>query len=234
MAVDLATLPDIADRKVGEHLRPPRFDEIRVGEEFAPVRYVADDAAIKAYCYAVDCYDPWYMRPVAPYEFRLAPSCMVLKELMWLYQTVYDRSRVRGLHQHEEAKFHRPVPAGIELIFTGRVTDKYERRGKGYFIHESEARDAEGRLYVSQRNNEIIEMSMAPVPGSQPATATARKARHWKLAQRTEAGRNARRHNAGRCSVAGTRRECRSRADGGVLRRRGQLRKSPYEAADRH
>lgn len=157
-------LPELSALKVGPHLKAPDFDAMPIPEAFAPVRYVADDAAIKAYCYAVDCDDRWYFSPTPELGERIAPAAMVLKELMWLYQTGYDRSRVRGFHQHESARFHAPVPCGIELILTGRNTRKYTRRGKGYFCHESEARDRNGRLYVSQTNTEIIDLDRSREP----------------------------------------------------------------------
>lgn len=131
---------------------------------FEDAAAIADDRAINAYCYAVDCHDPWYFGPTERFGPRLAPSAMVLKELMWLYQTQYDRSRVRGFHQHEDVVFHAPVPAGTELILTGRNTERFTKRGKGYFRHVSEAHGRDGRLNVSQVNTEIIERSRPGVP----------------------------------------------------------------------
>lgn len=161
---DWSSLPELSALKTGPHLREPAYDAIVVPEEAPAVRYVADDRAIKAYCYAVDCHDPWYFGPTERFGPRLAPSAMVLKELMWLYQTQYDRSRVRGFHQHEDVVFHAPVPAGTELILTGRNSEKFTKRGKGYFRHVSEARGRDGRLYVSQVNTEVIERSRPGVP----------------------------------------------------------------------
>ncbi len=172
-------LPELSSRKIGPHLREPTFDGIVVPEETPPVRYVAGDAAIKAYCYAVDCDDPWYFRPSAPFGERIAPSAMVLKELMWLYQTQYDRARVRGFHQHEDFTFHAPVPAGAELVLTGRNTEKFTKRGKGYLRHVSEARDSRGRLYVSQVNTEIIDLSRQGVPDDADTRERRRLSAAW-------------------------------------------------------
>jgi acyl dehydratase len=169
-----SALPELTSLKVGPHLREPSFDAMVVPEEMPAVRYVASDAAIKAYCYTVDCQDPWYFRAGEPFGQRIAPSAMVLKELMWVYMTRYDRARVRGLHQHEDFTFHAPIPAGAELILTGRNFEKFTKRGKGYFRHQSEARDRSGRLLVSQTNTEIIDMSRPGVPDD-PDTRKARR-----------------------------------------------------------
>jgi acyl dehydratase len=173
-----SALPELSSRKVGPHLREPTFEGIVVPEETPPVSYIASDTAIKAYCYAVDCADPWYFRVSEPFSERIAPSAMVLKELMWLYQTEYDRSRLRGFHQHEDFTFHAPVPAGAELILTGRNTEKFTKRSKGYFRHVSEARDRNGQLLVSQTNTEIIDLLRQGVPDD----ADTRKSRHLSTA----------------------------------------------------
>jgi len=56
------------------------------------------------------------------------------------------------------------LPAGEQLILSGTNTEKFTKRGKGYFRHVSEARDRQGRLYVSQVNTEIIDLSRPGVP----------------------------------------------------------------------
>ncbi|MYZ47023.1 MaoC/PaaZ C-terminal domain-containing protein [Propylenella binzhouense] len=157
--MDIAALPELAALKVGDHIRPPDFSAYPIPERFDPARYDPTDAAIKAYCYAIDCQDPWYFGATDRFGERIVPSAMVLKELMWFYQTRYDRSLVRGFHQREVARYHRPVPFGIPLVVTGTNTAKYVKRGRGYLIHESEARGPDGTLYVSQINTELIEMS---------------------------------------------------------------------------
>lgn len=187
-SVDWSELPVLSTLKTGPHLREPTYDAILVPEEAPAVRYIADDRAIKAYCYAVDCHDPWYFGPTDRFGPRLAPGAMVLKELMWLYQTQYDRSRVRGFHQHEDVVFHAPVPAGTELILTGRNTEKFTKRGKGYFRHVSEARGRDGRLYVSQVNTEIIERSRPGVPDDPDTRQGRRPTIGWNDAAAVSAG----------------------------------------------
>jgi hypothetical protein len=88
--------------------------------------------------------------------------------------TRYDRARVRGLHQHQDFTFHAPIPAGAELVFTGRLIEKFTKRGKGYFRHQGEARDRGGRLLISEINTEIIDMSR-PGVADDPDTRKARR-----------------------------------------------------------
>ncbi|MCW2242365.1 MaoC family dehydratase [Azospirillum canadense] len=176
---DWQSLPELSSLKTGPHLREPTYDGIVVPEETPAVRYVADDAAIKAYCYAVDCQDPWYFGPTSPFGKRIAPSAMVLKELMWLYQTQYNRDRIRGFHQHEDVIFHAPIPAGAELVLTGRNTEKFTKRGKGYFRHLSEARGCDGRLYVSQVNTELIDLSRSGIPDDPDPRQSRRLSTVW-------------------------------------------------------
>ncbi|WP_158254941.1 MULTISPECIES: MaoC/PaaZ C-terminal domain-containing protein [Sinorhizobium] len=162
-------LPYLHERKTGDHLRPPLYEELREGEDYTPVSFVPDVNAVEAYCNALGIDGDAYLKTK-----RTAPSGLVMKELMWLYMTHYDRSTLRGVHVHETARFHAEIPLGAPLVFKGRVREKYLKRGRKYFINESEAYDIDGRLLVSQANTEIIEFeSPATVQPSEKKDAGA-------------------------------------------------------------
>lgn len=73
-SADWFALPDLSTLKTGPHLREPTYDAILVPEEAPAVRYIADDRAINAYCYAVECHDPWYFGPTEQFGPRLASA----------------------------------------------------------------------------------------------------------------------------------------------------------------
>jgi acyl dehydratase len=105
--------------------------------------------------FAVDDYSDWY-RGVG-IDRPIVPSTAVLRDLVAHFCARYDPARVVGLHQKEEVWFLKPIQLGTRLIYTGRYTDKYQRRGKGYTVFESEARDAsDGSLLVRQISIEIM------------------------------------------------------------------------------
>jgi acyl dehydratase len=142
--------------RINPALREPTFEAVRVGEPIGPVTVVADAHYRRNASFAVDDFAPPYASDDAA-TGQLVPATAVARDLVALFCTVYDPSRVVGLHQKEEVWFHRPIRLGTTMHYTGRYTDKYERRGKGYVVFESEARDArDGALLVRQISTEIM------------------------------------------------------------------------------
>ena len=141
--------------RINPALREPTFEAVQVNEPIGPVVVVADEHYRRNGVFAVDDYAPAYTASTG--DERLVPATAVARDLVALFCSVYDPSRVVGLHQKEEVWFHAPIRVGTTMHYTGRYTDRSERRGKGYVVFESEARDAaDGTLLVRQISTEIM------------------------------------------------------------------------------
>lgn len=139
--------------RINPELREPTYENVKVNEEIGPLRIVADEAYRRRACFALDDYSPMYSGG----EGSFVPATMLGRDLVALFCSVYDPSRTVGLHQKEEVWFVNPVPLGATINYTGRYTEKYEKRGKGYTVFDTEAKDAEtGKVYVRQISTEIM------------------------------------------------------------------------------
>lgn len=139
--------------RINPELREPTFENVAVNEEIGPLKVVADEAYRRRAYFALDDYSPMYSGGAGSY----VPACMLGRDLVALFCSVYDPSRTVGLHQKEEVWFVNPVPLGAKLAYTGRYTEKYEKRGKGYTVFDTEAKDADsGVTYVRQISTEIM------------------------------------------------------------------------------
>lgn len=136
--------------------KEPIFENVYVGESFGPVALDLDAFFLKSYAYATDDYTGMRIVDGTIEPVGWAPGAAIVSELMLVFLTIYDPDKVVGLHQKEEAEHFKPVPVGSRLMLTGRYVDKYQRRGKGYVVLESEARDESGGLVVRQRSTEIM------------------------------------------------------------------------------
>ena len=138
--------------RIHPELREPTYDNVVLNERIGPVSVIADEAYRRRACFALDDYSPQY-RDAGPY----VPAPMVGRDLVALFCSVYDPSRTVGLHQKEEIWFLNPIPLNAKLSYSGKYTDKYMKRGKGYTVFEAEARDAgDGKPYVRQISTEIM------------------------------------------------------------------------------
>lgn len=138
-------------------LREPTFEAVQINELIGPVYVDADEHYLRQATFGVDDYSTWYTISDPRFGALLVPQSMIARDLVALFCSVYDPSRVVGLHQKEEVWFHNPIKLGTRMAYTGRYTDKYEKRGKGYVVFECEARDAiNNDLLVRQISTEIM------------------------------------------------------------------------------
>lgn len=146
--------------------RPAGFDYVMVGEELTQ-ELVCNEEWLKSFTFSADDGSGLYQKSAG--EQRLAPSAGVARDLMLLFLKGYDTSQTAGLHQRQDIWYHGPVPFGAKLTLTGRYTNKYVKRDKGYVVFESEALDEQGSVLVRQRSVEIMTIT----PGIRTSTSSA-------------------------------------------------------------
>lgn len=136
--------------------KDPTYENVYIGETFGPVELVLDDFFLRSYAYALDDYSGMEIVDGELKPVGHVPPHMIVSDLMQIFLTVYDRDKVVGLHQKEEVIHYKLVPVGAKLTLTGTYVDKYMKRGKGYTVLESVARDEAGEIVVLQRSTEVM------------------------------------------------------------------------------
>lgn len=149
--------------------KDPTYENVFIGETFGPVELVLDDFFLRSYAYALDDYSGMSIADGALQPVGHVPPHMIVSDLMQIFLTVYDRDKVVGLHQKEEVIHYKPVSVGAKLTLTGTYVDKYMKRGKGYTVLESIARDEDGDIVILQRSTEVMRIP----EGVQVGTGTA-------------------------------------------------------------
>jgi hypothetical protein len=106
------------------------FDSVIVGETLGPIEYVADKDAVKQYCDDWKDHNPIYLEdspcggPVVPPAYRAG------LDSFRLLATKYDSHATVGVKTEHE--FINPAKVGKRLITTGKITEKYIKRGMEY------------------------------------------------------------------------------------------------------
>jgi acyl dehydratase len=134
----------------------PTYENVFIGETFGPVALTLDEYFLRSYAYALDDYTGMTLVDGMLKPVGHVPPHMIVSDLMQIFLTVYDRDKVVGLHQKEEVEHYKPVPVGATLTLTGTYVDKYFKRGKGYTVLESIARDESGDVVILQRSTEVM------------------------------------------------------------------------------
>ena len=118
------------------------FESIIVGETLGPIEYVVSKEDVEQYC--DDWKDPnsMYLEdspfggPVAPPAFRAG------LDSFRLLGSRYDSHATLGFSTEHE--FMNPITIGKRLIVTGKLADKYIKRGIEYVVIEYSTVDEDG------------------------------------------------------------------------------------------
>jgi acyl dehydratase len=157
--------------------KDPVYENVEVGERFGPTELVLDDFFLKSYAYGTDDFSGMRIDDGAIVPGDFVPGAAIVSELMLVFLLVYHPDKVVGLHQREEAEYFGVVRPGERLTLAGEYIAKYEKRGKGYVVLESEARDRNGKLVVRQRSTEVMRVPEGVQVGTGAATPERRVSR---------------------------------------------------------
>ena len=124
------------------------FDKLSVGEELGPLQYTITEEAIARFAEATEDYGDWYMKD-SPFGGRIAhPTLTTTDYSLMLFPKVGVFS---GLHAKHESEFYNPARLGKRMTVTAKVLEKYEKRGREYFVLEYRTVDEDGQDIVRHR-----------------------------------------------------------------------------------
>jgi acyl dehydratase len=142
------------------------FDALRLGEEFRSDDRLIRPEDVEAYAFAVDDHDPWFFGP-APFGAGgpIAHPTLLANQALFLRHNRYVVPA--GLHARMVFEFLNPIPLGTRARTTGRVVDRYWRRGKPYMVTEYLTAAEDGTPLVEGRFVQMLfHGATAPPPGS--------------------------------------------------------------------
>ena len=114
-----------------------------IGDECESVEITVTEEMVERNAWANDDYNPWYMDN-SPFGGRIASpvflSCFQI-------QSMYSHYRFPAhgtLNTRQEFEFINPLKIGKKVKMTGRLVDRYSRRGRDFFKAEFLAVDEDG------------------------------------------------------------------------------------------
>jgi len=118
------------------------WDTVIVGDTLGPIEYVVDKEAVEQYCDDWKDPNPIYLEdspfggPVVPPAFRAG------LDSFRLLATKFDSHATVGVKT--EHQYINPAKIGKRLITTGKIADKYIKRGIEYVVIEYSMVDEDG------------------------------------------------------------------------------------------
>ncbi len=136
-------------RQFGSH--EFEFDKIKVGEEFEPLEFIVTKEMVERNAWANDDYNPWYMED-SPFGGRIASPTFLGMQALEQFFRHFAYPPGGAVHAKQEYEFINPIKVGKKYKMTGRIEDKYTRKGRDYVVSE--------HLVVDEDGVEIVRMKV--------------------------------------------------------------------------
>ena len=123
---------------------------VRVGDTYGPVSQAITAELNEQYLYAAQDYNPLYVSHGSAVQALVHPALLIHLNMSELLAFKPAAGWV-GLHARDEVEMLGPVHVGETLTITWRVVELYEKRGRPYWVRETEVSDSHGRPLVRRR-----------------------------------------------------------------------------------
>jgi acyl dehydratase len=125
------------------------YEAVEVGQRLGPIRYRVEPEIVRLHLEAVAQEVPPFLADPETGALLMEPGILV-RHYMRLLRNHF---RVEGaIHARTEITLAGPARAGQTLTVTGRVAEKYIRRGRAYVVVESTTVDEAGREVCRARD----------------------------------------------------------------------------------
>jgi len=138
--------------------------DLEVGDVFEPIRYVLTSFMCAEYAHGVEDPAECFYAATPGLGRQIRPPTMIHSDKMRLLEAncVAER-RMSGIrtddariHYEYDAVQHSPACVGEELVVSGRIIDKYVKRGREFLHYELQVETADGRLVTTYRDRTLL------------------------------------------------------------------------------
>lgn len=133
----MAEKKNLEDAQVGDAIGPYRYTVTREMAQFA-----ASNEMLAGSRYST--------------ESRIAPSTLTDNDYSLAYMEKFSPGE--AIHTKAENHYLNPPVIGKELIITGTISDRFNKRGRDFLVFETTTRDEDGREIVRSKNTVLISM----------------------------------------------------------------------------
>jgi len=125
------------------------YEDIPVGFELNTVNLVLDKKTI----FEIAKGAQWQGEPIVDESGSLAPGLTIAHHAHTKFDTFPDlRAAIWAKSEHE---FIKSFKVDQKIIITGKIADKFTKRGRKYIVAEYETRDASGQLLMKSRETSV-------------------------------------------------------------------------------
>jgi hypothetical protein len=133
------------------------ISDLDTGDVFEPVEYVLTPFICSEYAHGAEETSEFFHSNRNPAGRQMRPPTMIHADKMRILEkNCLKEQRVAGMkgpdariHYEYKAKYHSPAYVGETLVVTGKIIERYIRRGRPYLWYYLEVHTKEGRLITT-------------------------------------------------------------------------------------
>jgi acyl dehydratase len=120
--------------------QPMVYEQIPLGEEYED-EYVLTPELARDYAEGIEDDNPWYLEQ-SPFGRPIANPILILAQHARLFKTKYVTAG--NVHTRHETQFINPAYLGKTIKVSGKLVEKYVKRGRAYLVMECRSVDEDG------------------------------------------------------------------------------------------
>jgi len=140
------------------------ISDLEAGDVFTPVEYELTPFICSEYAHATEETCEWLHSARAPGGRQIRPPTMIhVEKMRILEENCLKERRVSGenapdarVHYEYHAVQHSAAYAGERLVISGRIVDRYVRRGRTFLHYYLEVHTSDGRLVTTYNDRTLL------------------------------------------------------------------------------
>ncbi len=138
--------------------KPMVFEQMPLGEEYAD-EYVLTPELAQEYAVGIEDYHSWYLEQ-SPFGGPIANPILIVAQHARLFKTIY--ATAGNVHTRHETQFLNPARIGKTIKISGKLVDKYIKRGREYLVVECRSVDEDGVEICRDRRTIVTRYEKRP------------------------------------------------------------------------
>ena len=147
------------------------ISDLEAGDVFKPVEYLLTPFMCSEYAHGVETSHEWFHSAQALGRRQVRPPTMIHVDKMRILEanclkeqrvsaggriTTGAKGSDARIHYEYHSRQHSAAYVGERLVVSGKITDKYVKRGRPYLDYYLEVRTADGRLVTTYTDKTLL------------------------------------------------------------------------------
>ena len=136
--------------------------DLEGGDVFEPIEYEVTPYICREYAHGVEENSDWFHSSQSPYGRQVRPPTLIHMDKMRLLakNCPGGTGPYARIHYEYKAQHHSPAFVGEKLVVTGKITDRYIKRGRVFIDYDIVVKTSDGRLVTTYTDKTLLRYTL--------------------------------------------------------------------------